>query len=301
MLGWRLLISAILIPALAGVFWLDHRAGVTAPWLLGLAVVLAVRCGWELADLLAVRNIHPTKLLAALGAGVIVAAAWPAHCPLLSGLEPFRSAGSLGTAGLAAALWVLVLLASAARRFEGPGWSMETLGADVLILAYCGLLLAATAQLRWIANGSWGYLALGSLVVSVKSGDIGAYTIGRLFGRTKMAPTLSPGKTWAGFVGALLGATAGTWLWLQFAGPAVTGAPVTISGFSAIAFGMVMGIVGLVGDLCESLIKRDVGRKDAAALFPGFGGLLDLLDSVLYAGPVAWLWWVVWPPMSLPG
>jgi phosphatidate cytidylyltransferase len=59
-----------------------------------------------------------------------------------------------------------------------------------------------------------------------------------------------------------------------------------------------MGVIGLIGDLCESLIKRDVGRKDAAALLPGFGGLLDLLDSVIYAGPVAWLWWVCWPPVQ---
>ena len=60
-------------------------------------------------------------------------------------------------------------------------------------------------------------------------------------------------------------------------------------------YGVVLGVVGLVGDLCESLIKRDMGQKDAAALMPGFGGLLDLLDSILYTGPVAYVLWVVLP------
>ena len=65
-------------------------------------------------------------------------------------------------------------------------------------------------------------------------------------------------------------------------------------------FGAVIGIVGLVGDLCESLIKRDVGKKDAAALLPEFGGILDLLDSVLFAGPVAYLMWLYLPLAPWP-
>jgi phosphatidate cytidylyltransferase len=62
-----------------------------------------------------------------------------------------------------------------------------------------------------------------------------------------------------------------------------------------VCYGLIIGLVGLVGDLCESLIKRDVGRKDSAALMPGFGGLLDLLDSILYAGPVAYVLWRTLP------
>jgi phosphatidate cytidylyltransferase len=193
---------------------------------------------------------------------------------------------------------VLLLLAAEAARFEEPGSSMESLGANLLIVAYCGFLLAITAQLRWVSAGDWGYLALGSLVIATKCGDIGAYTIGRLFGRRKMAPRLSPGKTWAGFVGALIGAALGAWAWLTLATPSLAESTVRILPFRAIAFGVAMGIVGLIGDLCESLIKRDVGQKDAAALFPGFGGLLDLLDSVIYAGPVAWLWWTLLPPVG---
>ena len=63
-----------------------------------------------------------------------------------------------------------------------------------------------------------------------------------------------------------------------------------------LAYGATMGVVGLIGDLCESLIKRDCEKKDSAQLMPGFGGLLDLLDSPLFAAPIALAWWVFWPP-----
>jgi phosphatidate cytidylyltransferase len=110
-----------------------------------------------------------------------------------------------------------------------------------------------------------------------------------------MTPQLSPGKTWAGFVGAVMGSGAGAWAWLQFATPLFDTAVGPPAWYWSVIYGVVMGFVGLVGDLCESLIKRDMGRKDAAALMPGFGGLLDLLDSILYAGPVAYMLWLLLP------
>jgi phosphatidate cytidylyltransferase len=152
-----------------------------------------------------------------------------------------------------------------------------------------------TAQLRWVAGTQAGYLALGSLVIAAKSGDIGAYTLGRLFGRRKMVPRLSPGKTWMGGLGALLGAAAGSWAWLTWGTPLFNSAWQAPAWYWSVLYGAIIGVVGLIGDLCESLIKRDVGQKDSAALLPGFGGLLDLLDSVLYAGPVAYVLWLVLP------
>jgi phosphatidate cytidylyltransferase len=172
---------------------------------------------------------------------------------------------------------------------------MESLGGHLLIVSYVGMLLAATVQLRWVAGAELGYLALGSMVIAVKMGDTGAYTFGRLFGKRKMSPKLSPGKTWAGFVGALVGSGLGAWAWLQFATPLFDAAAQPPAWYWSVCYGVAMGVVGLVGDLCESLIKRDMGQKDAAALMPGFGGLLDLLDSILYAGPVAHVLWVVLP------
>ena len=89
-------------------------------------------------------------------------------------------------------------------------------------------------------------------------------------------------------------AAAGSWAWLQGAAPWLTKA-VPGPWYWAVLYGLVLGIVGLLGDLVESLLKRDVGQKDSAPLLPGFGGLLDLLDSVLFAGPVAYLLWLILP------
>jgi phosphatidate cytidylyltransferase len=129
------------------------------------------------------------------------------------------------------------------------------------------------------------------MLIATKMGDVGAYTFGRLFGRRKMAPQLSPGKTWAGFGGALAGGALGGWAWLTVGSGLFAAGLAAPPAWWSLSYGLVLGFVGLVGDLCESLIKRDMGQKDAAALMPGFGGLLDLLDSILFAGPVAYCLW----------
>jgi phosphatidate cytidylyltransferase len=298
MLGWRVGISAVLIPALVGLFMLDHRAGESAPYLLGLCILLAVRGSWEFAHLVRVRSFEPSFPALSIGSSLIVAAGWLGHAsffPIDVGRHP---AVPLAAVAVCFSLLVMVLFLKAAIRYQQPGRTMETLGIEVLGISYLGVLLAMTAQLRWVAGIDAGYYVLGSLVISVKCGDVGAYTLGRLFGKRKMIPRLSPGKTWMGFWGALLGAALGAWLWLRFS-PPVFGETVKAGPAGwAVLYGIIMGLVGLIGDLCESLIKRDVGQKDSAPLFPGFGGLLDLLDSVIYAGPVAYLLWLTLPLAS---
>lgn len=280
MLAWRLTVSAILIPAAIGIFYLDHQQESEAPYLLALCVLLALRATWELADLLKTRSFAPSFALTAVSSVAIIFMSWMEHLEL--GMMVF-------------ALSVHAIFLRGAIRYREPGSSMETVGADVLIVAYVGVLLATTAQLRWVAGSQAGYLALGSLIIAAKAGDIGAYTLGRLFGRKKMVPTLSPGKTWMGAFGALLGSGFGAIAWLQIATPQFNPMWMPCEWYWALLFGVVIGIAGLIGDLCESLIKRDVGRKDSAALMPGFGGLLDLLDSILYAGPIAYVLWAVIP------
>jgi phosphatidate cytidylyltransferase len=293
MLGWRLAVSAILIPVLIGLFYLDQRAGASAPILFALAILLASRSAWELAELLRTRAFEPSFRQTAFLSCVVVTSGWLPHWVRVSSVP--ATAGDLDAPALAFAGSILWLLASNAARYRAPGKSMETLAAEILIVGYVGLLLCVTAQLRWVAGAAAGYLALGSLVITTKCGDIGAYAIGRMFGRRKMAPLLSPGKTWAGAVGAILGSVLGAWAWLRFAPPWFdSGWPACPVSWS-IVFGLLVGVAGMLGDLCESLIKRDLGQKDAAVLMPGFGGLLDLLDSVLYAGPVAYLWWRIFP------
>jgi phosphatidate cytidylyltransferase len=165
-------------------------------------------------------------------------------------------------------------------------------------VVYAGVLLAVTAQFRWFPTPDIGYFAIGSAIIAAKSGDIGGYTFGRLWGKTKMAPRLSPGKTWIGAAGAVFGSCLGGALWLNFGGRLFQQTPEPASMAIVLGYCATIGVVGLMGDLCESLIKRDVQKKDSAALMPGFGGLLDLLDSILFASPIALAWWVFLPPAS---
>lgn len=297
MLGWRLLMSAILIPTLFGLFYVDHRWGQAAPVLALLAVLLSVRSAWELGELFAERGFQLHRRSHMLGSCATAIAAWiPAWCwvkPVLTA-APFAS---LGPIALTLAFCLLLLFIQEAIAFHAPGKTFESLGASLLIIAYSGFLLGITAQLRWVAGSEAGYLVLGSLLIAAKTCDIGAYTFGRLFGKTKMAPLLSPGKTWAGAVGGVATSTVATWAWLSVVPPLFNAAWQPSPPWAACLFGAVVGLTGLIGDLCESLLKRDAGKKDSAALFPGFGGLLDLLDSVLYAGPVAYALWV-WLPLK---
>ncbi len=293
MLGWRLLVSAILIPGFAILFYLDQRAGESAPVLLALALTIAVRSAWELAELFRARSFAPSFPQTALLSCVLIGSAWIPHFwPATARGGPIEQ---LGISLLVFSLCVLWLLASNAARYRAPGSRMETLGAEILIVCYVGVLLCLTANLRWVAGAKAGYLVLGSLLVAAKCGDIGGYTLGRLFGRRKMAPILSPGKTWAGAVGALLTSSLSAWIWLHWVPPLFDAAWPPCPALWSLVYGLAIGITGLIGDLCESLIKRDLGKKDAAALMPGFGGFLDLTDSVLYAGPIAYLLWNVLP------
>lgn len=297
MLGWRLLISTILIPALWGLFYWDHRSGAAAPVLAGLALLLALRSAWELAELYASRGFPIPRLFPMLLSGVTVLSAWlPAWTwltPVIDG-APFASLGPLA---MTFSLSMLLLFAQQAYLFRSPGQTIESFGVSLINVTYCGLLLGITSQLRWVAGSQAGYLVLGSLLVAAKTCDIGAYTFGRLFGKTKMSPILSPGKTWAGAVGGIATSTVSTWAWLTFMPSRFGVGWLPCPTWAACVYGALVGATGMIGDLMESLLKRDAGKKDSAALLPGFGGLLDLLDSVLYAGPVAYALWV-WLPLK---
>lgn len=178
-------------------------------------------------------------------------------------------------------------------RFREPGGIVPRLGLGLFAAAYLGLLGSAFAQLRWITpdaiRASW---LLGLTIFIPKGADTGAYFAGRAFGRHRMSQFLSPKKTWEGLAGGL------TWSALTAIGFDLTAGGLFRHGMmEAAAFGVLVGAVGVLGDLAESLIKRDGHAKDAAASIPGFGGLLDVVDSVLFAAPVALLWFALSPPL----
>jgi phosphatidate cytidylyltransferase len=217
--------------------------------------------------------------------------------PHTASADPGLAVARLGPAMVMWGLSVMLLFLCAMARFREPGTTLENLGAEVLGLAYVAVFASCTAQLRWVGSGLLGYVPLASLVVTVKCGDTSAYFVGRAVGGWKMAPFISPGKTVAGGIAAVVGGMLGGWLWLRYSIPALTGQTAGPT-WALVTYGGLIAAAGLLGDLAESLIKRDVGQKDAPALFPGFGGLLDVVDSVLFCGPLALLLWNLLPLLS---
>ena len=123
-------------------------------------------------------------------------------------------------------------------------------------------------------------------VLVTKFSDMGAYVIGSLFGRHKMVPHISPGKTWEGFAGAILVSTGASLVFTHFLGGHMVG----MNWIHATILGIILGSTAVVGDLIESLFKREAGVKDSGGFFPGIGGLLDLLDSLLFNAPIMYLY-----------
>ncbi len=134
--------------------------------------------------------------------------------------------------------------------------------------------------------GSDGKYFVLYFILVTKLSDTGAYAVGSLLGRHKMIPRISPGKTWEGFAGAIVVSTLGSVLFVQFLGGRMTG----MTLLHAIVLGVVLSSAAVVGDLIESLFKREAGVKDSGRLFPGIGGILDLLDSLLFNAPIMYLY-----------
>ncbi len=290
MLRWRLFLGTLLIAALGFLCWLDGMAPVPGLWLFPVALVCVIAATNEvlyLADLAGGRPLAPTVYA---GNILLLVSNW---VPILwaRAAEALPSAASGAWPLLALALCVLLVFAGEMYRFQkGGNGAIMNVGIAVFTIVYVGLLVSLLAQLRI----QWGIWALVSLLVVVKLGDVGAFTVGKLLGRHKIAPTLSPGKTVEGAVGALTFACAGSWVTFQWLIPWTANGPANPGPWWGwILFGLLVGSAGMVGDLAESLMKRDAGAKDSSHWMPGFGGVLDLLDSVLLAAPVGWFCWAL--------
>jgi phosphatidate cytidylyltransferase len=286
MLRARILTAAVGIPLVLALVFLGE------PWLslfLGLVAFLALV---EVVSLLDAGGFRPPQVLA-LVAGMAVAAAglMSANRDGVGGL-----AGSLLQAtdppGLVAAAFVaaLLLLALAAFTRGDPRdgfvtWAMTTFG-----IGYVGLLLPMLALVGHLAPPSGSAstavgmfdLASGTawmltLVVIVWGYDTGAYFTGRLIGRRRLIEHISPAKTIEGFVGGLVVATLAA---------GVGAALVGLEPWHPLVMGPLVGLAAQAGDLAESMLKRAAGRKESGFLFPGHGGMLDRIDSFLFAAPV---------------
>jgi phosphatidate cytidylyltransferase len=154
-----------------------------------------------------------------------------------------------------------------------------TMGTTVLGVAWIGLGLGHILLLRDLPEH--GRLAVFALLIAIFADDTVAYLVGRWLGRHKLAPTMSPGKTWEGFAAGTLAAVAATFFTLYEDREAFLTIP------EAIGLGAAIALAGAAGDLFESAIKRDLQVKDSGRLLGGHGGMLDRIDSLLFAGVAA--------------
>ncbi len=278
----RLTFGPILLGAVLGVLWLDwwleRSTGVKGIGLLAILVLVLPLGNLELARLFAAENVRPYRLLSGFFSTLIVVHAFCMQ------FDPFKPIA----ASVLALIVATVPLAAALRKAAGRT-------TEDAILKMAGTLLAT----MYLGGLAWFLMALRvkegtqqpafegttmhvvMILLCVKFTDIGAYFTGKALGRHKLIFWLSPGKTWEGLVGGVIAAA------LVGAGcsPFIDG----LDWWKGALFGAIIGAVGQAGDLLESLMKRDAQVKDSGALLPGFGGVLDVIDSPLVAAPVAYL------------
>jgi len=290
----RLTFGPMMLAGLFLLLWLDEeiqrwtrgwmqrtyggQGGVGGVGLMVLLVLILPLAVQEITVLFTAERVRPYRGIAASGCALLMVHAFLTQFP------PFQKIA----ASTLAFIIVFIMLFAALRR----AWAKQTedaihrIAGTVLATLYLGGLAWFLMAIRVkhsqgphdFHGTTWTIL---SILLMVKFTDIGAYFGGRAFGRHKLIPWLSPGKTWEGlffglFTAGLVGAACAPWI------PHVT----WIKGFF---FGVVIGGIGQLGDLLESMMKRDAEVKDSGALVPGFGGILDIIDSPLVAAPFAYL------------
>src|SRR2546426_9507687 len=202
--------------------------------------------------------------------------------------------GRLGTSGSPArvndfetSFLILFVLGLCLRQFFSRSNTAGILAISTTLfgLMYVPWLLNFIQKINFFPGVDGRYYLI-FFVVITKFSDTGAYSIGSLIGRHKMIPRISPGKTWEGFGGAIVVSTAASLVFTHFLGDKMFG----MKPLHAVVLGVVLSTTAVVGDLIESLFKREAGVKDSGKLFPGIGGILDLLDSLLFNAPIMYLY-----------
>ncbi len=291
MLRTRLIVGTVLAALAAGMLLVDERFAPWFPFLFTTVALLSTLGTLELVNLLPVAR-RPNRALSLVGVLLLVSLNWapvvathyfpaPASVPAVASIWVFH--------GFIAVVLITFLYEMAT--FEAPGGSVERMALTVWTVAYLGLLPGILVQFRTNHPDASpevihrGTIALALAIFVPKGCDIGAYFTGRLIGRHLMTPTLSPKKTWEGAAGGLLTAVAVAFA-LDALGSVIPGGTAGV-----VAFGLTVGLAGMLGDLAESLVKRDCLQKDASHIVPGFGGILDVVDAILFAAPVVY-WWL---------
>ncbi len=254
--GQRVITSVIAIPIVLAFVWLGGWWGFAA---VTIVVILGI---YELHSMMLHEGYHPLMLISlALSILFLVAAMLPQQRLLLLEL------------GLSIALLITFPLLFFRKKLEGAmvDWSLT-----LAIAIYLGWPLSLLPLLRGfqvgVSNGFWWIL---TVLLGVWGFDTGAFFAGHFFGRHKLAPNISPGKTWEGVVGGLIISIAAALLFTTW--------PLGVPWYLSIVLGILIGVAATLGDLAESLIKRQTHVKESGQFMPGHGGILDRIDSLLFA------------------
>jgi phosphatidate cytidylyltransferase len=284
-LKWRVASALAMGAVVLGAAFFLPAAGVVV-----LLVLIAVAAILEFYRLLDVAGIPSFRVVGALAAVALVAATgWSLVVRRAPGLPVFE-----------AEIFVLFITVITVLLRQFPQkhnpQPLATVACTLLGILYVPLLFNFFTKLAF----TWDPVSPGQivsatgialpiyLIVVVKATDIGAYFIGSRLGRHKLIPRISPGKTWEGFIGGILMGLLASVMYHAASGGRL--GVVAWSRLDAVALGLLLPLIGTVGDLTESLLKRAAGAKDSGATVPGMGGLLDVLDSLLFAAPVLYFY-----------
>lgn len=300
MLSSRLATSAAMIAALVGVLVVDQRFAPWFPLWMVASILVMARSALEVVGLLRASGARASANTVVGGVLALVAANWLPHVMHATaspgmdlGHDPIAAAHALAWPMWAFTAIVMASFLGRSAQFQAPGGAVASISGTVLATAYVGVLGSFIIQMRWLDGPLDGLIPLALLIGTAKGSDTGAYTIGRIFGRHPLWPQLSPKKT---VEGALGGMTFGILSTLIIVAICRAAKIPTFSWPAAAGYGLLVGLAAQLGDLMESMIKRDVARKDASGALPGFGGVLDVMDSLLFAGPVAYGYWLALGP-----
>ena len=282
-LARRVAFAVVAVPVALAVLWFG---GLPLALLLGLISGLGA---WELYRMARAGGGTPF-----VAAGVIAAAAIPmlVHAEHVQWLRVPVSAATLA---------VLALLGASVWLRGVDGKPLSAVAVTLFGVVYTGVMLSFGYALRYypyaIGDAAGAAVVLLPLLLTWAS-DTGAYFVGRAFGKRKLIPSVSPGKTVAGAVGAVVVTVLVCLAYSRFLlRPA---AQLAFSPLGALAFGLGVSVVAQLGDLVESLLKREAGVKDSSRILPGHGGILDRFDSLFFVLPVAYpllLWLLVPAPL----
>lgn len=268
MLLHRVLTALVLLPLLLGAIF-----GLSTPgFYAAIACLVGLTAAWEWAGLMGVTAVGARLAYLAAMALACAAAWWLRALPW--------GVGALCAASALWWLWAFVLVRGYPGSFPNGPWTPARMAPLGLLLI--PTTLAALAGLHGQPNGPWRVMFMLFIVFAA---DVGAYLAGVNFGKRKLAPAVSPGKSVEGALGGLLLVS----LWVLAAGPFVFQLASLQPLLLLIVIGLVTAVVSIVGDLTESLFKRLRGVKDSGKLLPGHGGVLDRIDSILAAAPLFYL------------